>query len=163
MTRLLRLLTGRDQADRALAGRLRDEARAFDPAVPVGLRRRVFSKLARQPAIAAGAASGSQSLLLRALGAVGLAAAVVALIFVARPGRPTAIDRPKPPVIVKAPTPYAFAAADPDSLARRWVDQPIEAEIQSLMSGLSQAGETVAGVLPAAPKRAAKADGGGGA
>jgi hypothetical protein len=43
--------------------------------------------------------------------------------------------------------------ADPVTLARRYIDQPLEGEVDRLIAGLAQARDTVVRVLPAATKR----------
>jgi hypothetical protein len=141
--------------DDRLTNALRAQARAFQPEPPAGVRRRVRSALAEVDT-APGASPGpwaGWSIILTGL----TAAAAVVVIVIAVSHRPASRDiaqRPVPdrphPVLPSA----SVAVADPVSLAHRFLDQPLETEVEHVLAGLSQTRDTVTRILPAPVRRA---------
>jgi hypothetical protein len=83
-----------------------------------------------------------------------LAVVVIAVAMRSRPVRPVVVRGTQPvrPGIGLPDTSVAIVA-DPVTLARRYIDQPLEGEVDRLIAGLAQARDTVVRVLPAATKR----------
>jgi hypothetical protein len=141
--------------DDRLTTDLRDQARAFTPQPPAALRRRIFSALAAVEASPAVSARPSWSRLSVAL--TGLAAAIVILVAVTirtRPSHPTVAQRPESTRLHPALSTASVAIADPVSLAHRYLDQPLETEVERVLAGLTQTRDTVTRILPAPVRRA---------
>jgi hypothetical protein len=132
-----------------LTNQLRHQAARFESEPPAGLRRQVLSAIARvEPEQHA-----RRSPLIFLAGSLATAACALALFFLLR-------DHPATPTIVKAPpTPPSAsiaavpATANPLALAHRWVDAPLEGEVQTLLTDLKTASQTVSNILPAPIKR----------
>jgi hypothetical protein len=135
-----------------LTTRLRDEARAFAPQPPAGVRRRIMSALAAADATPAAPRTMWR---ISAISAAGLAivAVVVAVTVRQRPAPPQVVRGPLPTHAQPVLPPPTFAFADPVSLAHRYLDAPIENEVENVLVGLSRARDTVVRVLPAPSKR----------
>ena len=124
--------------DDPLSDQLREEAQAFDPDPPPGVRRHV---LAAVESLAASRARAPHSpLYWLARGAIAATVIVLTAIVVVRH-----YSRTAGPVVVQHPTPRGPAveltravarATDPSALAERFVDQPLEGELQNLMTDL---------------------------
>jgi hypothetical protein len=139
-----------------LINQLRDEAARFDPAPPPAVRRAVLAALAaldRTPAphtLPAG-------MFARWSFAAALAVVTVAVVIVL-----AVRHRPATPVIVRTPQKTQWAAqtlpstgafsgsANPIAFARRWVEEPLQGEVHNLMTGLTEASDTVTRALPGA-------------
>jgi hypothetical protein len=136
--------------------RLKSQAQAYDPAPPGHLNRRIRTSLA-----AADAPSQVPlvSLLRWPLTAALLAGVLLAGAAIYRQSRRSpdvAKGKPRnPPATVvhrAAPSP-TFASAGLPALTQRWIDQPLQGEVESLLSDLTRTRQTVERVLPAAARR----------
>jgi hypothetical protein len=140
----------------SLKAELREQARGFDPRPPTGLRRRIFSALAEvdKQAVArprnAWQGWAAASVLVVMLGGLGVAGWMRS-----RPAQGPLVKGPVTAPAVLGRT--SVAIADPVTLAHRYVDGPLEAEVESLLTGLAQTRDTVARVLPAPARRTAAA------
>ena len=144
-----------------LIGELRAQAGAFHPPPPADLRRRIFSAIIDAEATGAPVPARTPWLLLGWSAAV--TAILVGLVTVLASGR----SRPSPAPVARAthgapatttPLPRtSFAIANPMSLANEYLNQPLEAEVRTLLGGLAQTRDTVARVLPAPARRAGPA------
>lgn len=140
-------------SDDQLTTQLRDEARAFAPQPPAGVRRRIMSALAEVEVASAAPRS------LWRIGAVSAASlAVVAIVVIAvavrhRPATPQIARGPLPARAHPVLPPPSVAFADPVSLAHRYLDRPLEDEVENVLVGLSRARDTVVRVLPAPARR----------
>jgi hypothetical protein len=87
---------------------------------------------------------------------VGVMVVVVALVMRSRTLGPVIVQAPHPagPKISLPDTSVAIVG-DPVGLARRYIDRPLEGEVDRLLAGLTQTRDTVARVLPAPVKRPA--------
>lgn len=142
--------------DDRLTSELRAQARAFDPEAPPGVRRRIFSALAEVGA-APDAGRGSWVGWPSILTGLTAAAAIVVIVLAVR-------NRPTPSTIAQRPAPErshpavlahtSVAVADPMSLAHRYLDQPLETEVEHVLAGLTQTRDTVTRILPAPVRRA---------
>jgi hypothetical protein len=74
------------------------------------------------------------------------------LVFRGRPGVHQGKPGPDQVVIQPHPAPNVLAA-NPLALAHRWIDQPLEGELQNLMTDLSRTGNTVTRILPSPTRR----------
>ena len=141
--------------DDRLTDELRAQARAFQPAPPAGVRRRIFATLAEvetTPGAARESWAGWPAML------TGLTAlvAIVVIVMAVR-------SRPTPNVITQRHAPErphpmlprtSLAVADPMSLAHRYLDRPLETEVEHVLAGLTQTRDTVTRILPAPVRRA---------
>ena len=142
--------------DDRLTSELRAQARAFNPEVPSGVRRRIFSALAEADVAPRSSRDSwaGWSTILAGLTAV---AAIVVIVLSVR-------SRPTPNIIVRNSTPdrphptllshTSVAVADPMSLAHRYLDRPLETEVEHVLAGLTQTRDTVTRILPAPVRRA---------
>jgi hypothetical protein len=139
--------------DDSMIGRLRADAKAYQPEVPAGVRRRVMSALA-EVETERSSPRGAWWRWVSAAG-VGLAAVVVvALVMRSRPGHgPVVQGTPRTGPRITLPDTSVAIGGDPVSLARRFIDRPLEGEVDRLLVGLEQARDTVVRVLPAPVKR----------
>jgi hypothetical protein len=137
----------------ALESALRTQARGFNPAPPPALRRRIFSALAEIPSPSA--ATPHWSHLGWSLAALTLLLGLLAVMATLKSRPPhTPIAQHAPPTPATRALPHtALAIADPLTLAHEYLDRPLEAEVQSLLTHLTHARDTVARVLPAPTKR----------
>jgi hypothetical protein len=146
------------QSDRSIGDELRAQARAFDPAPPGDLNRRIRSGLA---AVEVPANRGVAEWFRRpvvAMVVVGAMLAGAVIYMQTRPARELA--RTMPPssrTTVAHPgggTSATFGSANLVALTERWVEQPLQGEVDNLLADLERTRGTVARVLPAAVKRA---------
>jgi hypothetical protein len=137
--------------DDAMIGRLRAEAEGYQPEVPAGVRRRVFSALA-----GAEREVSSPRGMWRwvSVAGVGVAVVVAALVVRSRQVQPVIVRAPQPGgVRVALPDTSVAIVGDPVTVARQYLDRPLEGEVDRWMAGLEQARDTVVRVLPAPVKR----------
>jgi hypothetical protein len=134
-----------------LISQLREEAARFDPAPPPAVRRAVLGAIA-----ALENARAPRTIMARMSGRWSIAAAALALVTAAVLIALTVGHRPAAPVVVRAPqktlpsTGTFSGSANPIALARRWVEEPLQGEVNNLMTGLTEAGDTVTRALPGA-------------
>ena len=141
--------------DDRLTNELRAQAEAYNPEPPPALRRQIFSALAEIDA-APGAPRESWAGWSAVLTGLTAVVAIVILVVVVR-SRPTPNTiaqhrEPDRPHAVLPPT--SLAVADPMSLAHRYLDQPLETEVEHVLAGLTQTRDTVTRILPAPVRRA---------
>jgi hypothetical protein len=138
-----------------LINHLRDQAKAFDPEPPAPLRRRIFSGLAQAPAPCA-----DQTFTLRwtiATVAAAAAAILVALAFWE--------VRPEPHTTPLVQTPQSrpgstrtvtvalvYPTGNPIALAQRWVEEPLQNQINTLIQHLTSATDTLKAPFPSPVK-----------
>lgn len=141
--------------DDRLTSELRAQARAFNPTPPAGVRRQIISALA-EVETAPGAARESWAGWPAVITGLAAMAAIFVIVVAVR-------SRPTPNVIARHPTPdrphpvlphTSVAVADPMSLAHRYLDQPLETEVEHVLAGLTQTRDTVTRILPAPVRRA---------
>jgi hypothetical protein len=139
-----------------LIAQLREEAQRFDPKPLPGLRRRLIATIADAPA-----SHRTPTMRISWPVAACATAATVAIAVTAFVLRDHARIR-TPLVIVPQtrqwatktlPSPGVLASANPVSLAHRWVEQPLQTEVDTWMNHLTSAGGTVTSVFPAPVKR----------
>ena len=138
--------------DDSMVRRLRAQAEAYQPEVPTGLRRRVMSAMAGvEVGSSRSRAAGWRWM---SVAGVGVAALVVALVMRGRPVHgPVVQTTPQKGPRVTLPDTSVAIVGDPVTLARRYIDRPLEGEVDRLLVGLEQARDTVVRVLPAPVKR----------
>jgi hypothetical protein len=139
-----------------LIAQLREYAQRFDPQPPPGLRRRLIAAIADAPA--SHRAPTMRIGWFVAACATAAAAAIAVAAFVLRDHAPI-----RTPVVIVPQTqqwspkalssPGTLASANPISLAHRWVEQPLQNEVDTWKNHLTSAGNTVTGVFPAPVKR----------
>jgi hypothetical protein len=137
----------------AIATRLREEAQAFNPTPPADMRRRVFSVLAGVESPDAHSGRGAVLRWLFAAGVVATAAVVAAMMLREHPDAGSRPHSPSRDRLVVGPGSSYSGAANPFALTLRFVDDPLEGEMQNLLSDLSRTSSTVARVLPGTTKR----------
>ena len=140
----------------SVVARLRAEAADFHPDLPAGVRRRVMSALAALDAV--GAEPAGRPVSWAWWSAVGRLAAgvVVALTLLGGPGTtPGQLERPG----TIARTPDSGGGLEtggfvgtPIALLQEWVEEPLEGELQNLMTDVTRATGTLRSVLPAPAK-----------
>jgi len=128
-----------------LIDQLRAEAQRFDPTAPTGLRRTVLAAVAHSKPRAV------MPVALRwSLAGGGAAAAVVAVACFRYLPNPPSIHDPSHEIVkTSPPNPELIRVA----IARLWSRDPLEGEVQSLVTSFNNARDTVTAVLPAAVKR----------
>jgi len=133
-----------------LVARLREEAQSFAPGLPAGLHGRIASAIAGAPE-----PGRARSWPIRWWMTATLAAAAVALIvFLVRDRatvRPTVVQAP--PATRWVGTPGIPLTTNPVTLARQWVERPLQEEVATLKNQLTSAGDTLMSSLPATPKQ----------
>ena len=136
-----------------LLQQLHEQARAFNPDPPPGARRHVLSALESLSASRTRARRGP-------LYWVARGAAVAAIIALAAILIVHQYSTPRAPIAKHSPSPRAgqitvavVKATDPSALAERFVDQPLEGELQNLMTDLGRAKDTITRALPLSVKR----------
>lgn len=140
-----------------LIAQLREDAQRFDPQPPPGLRRRLITAIADAPA-SQRTPTMRIGWFVAACATAAAAAAIAVAAFVLRDHAPV-----RAPVVIlpqtqqwlpkTLPSPGALASANPVSLAHRWVEQPLQNEVDTWKNHLTSAGNTVTGVFPAPVKR----------
>ena len=140
----------------ALESALRAQARGFNPQPPPALRRRIFSALAEAPSPAAESPAPHWPRLGWSLAAVVLVVGLLAVVatLIPRPARDLIAKDPSSTPATRALPQNALAIADPLALAHKYLDQPLESEVHTLLTHLTHARDTVARVLPAPRKHA---------
>jgi hypothetical protein len=139
-----------------LIAQLREEADRFDPQPPPGLRRRLLATLANAPAVRR---PRPTTPIYWSVAACATALAVAVVAFALRDRSPV-----HPPVVIvpqtqqwaikPLPSPAALSAsANPIALAQRWVEEPLQREVETWRNHLTSATDTVTGVFPAPVKR----------
>ena len=81
------------------------------------------------------------------------AAAVALMVFLMRdrsPAHPPVVQAP--PATRWAATPGLALQTNPVTLARQWVEKPLQEEVNTLKNQLTSAGDTLMSSLPATPK-----------
>jgi hypothetical protein len=133
-----------------LVSRLRGEAHSFVPDLPPGLHGRLASAIAAAPEPARPRSWPIHWWMTAALAT----AAVALMVFLLRDRSPV-----RPPV-VQIPPATRWAAApglplrtNPVTLARQWVEKPLQDEVNTLKNQLTSAGDTLMSSLPATPKQ----------
>jgi hypothetical protein len=134
-----------------LITQLRDQANAFDPDPPTALRRRLFEALAQ----ASTPRPAHRSLKLGWTIATLAAAILIALAFWEL--------RPQPRVTPFVQTPQSrpralatslsYPTGNPIALAQRWVEQPLQNQVNTLIEHLTSARDTLRSPFPSPVKR----------
>ena len=141
--------------DDPLFDQLREQAQAFDPDPPPGMRRHVLAAVESLAASRARAPHGPVYWLARG-GAVAVVIVLTTIVIVhhyARTDGPVVVQRPAPRGSAVELTRAVAKATDPSALAERFVDQPLEGELQNLMTDLGRAKDTITRALPMSIKR----------
>src|SRR5258706_9523104 len=140
-----------------LINQLREEAARFGPAPPPAVRRAVLEAIAALETTPAPRMFLAGALARWSIAATALALVTAAIVIVL-----AVRHRPAAPVIVQTPQKSQWAtqtfpsastfsgSANPLALARRWVEEPLQGEVHHLMTGLTEAGDTVTRALPGA-------------
>ena len=139
---------GQSNASDPLTTRLREEARSFDPTPPADMHRRIVSALAAAD-VPRAADPHKPAWWWFAAGTIAAAACVAVLLLRDWPGSAKAPHAPDRVVIGDMRTTYP----SPLTLALRYVDDPLEGEMQNLLNDLSRASTTVTHVFPGTAKR----------
>jgi hypothetical protein len=132
--------------------KLRSQAQAYQPTPPPHLNRRIREGLA---AVEAPVRRVRAPWFAWQLAATVFAGALLAAALIYQQTRPTpqtvTIRPDKPGTHVKLPgkETAGFSTANLVALTHRWVDQPLQGEMENLLSDLSRTKDTVARVLPA--------------
>jgi hypothetical protein len=137
-----------------LLQQLQDQAQAFNPDPPPGARRHVLSALESLSASRTRPRRGP-------LYWVARGAAVAAIIALAAILIVHQYSTPRAPIVKHSPSPRpagqitvaVVKATDPSALAERFVDQPLEGELQNLMIDLGRAKDSITRALPIGMKR----------
>jgi hypothetical protein len=137
-----------------LINQLRDQAKQFDPQPPATLRRRLLSALAQAPAPAHAHRSPRLGWTIATIAA----AVLIGLAFWEL--------RPQPPVTPIAQTPQSrplstqslaasltYPTGNPLALAQRWVEQPLQDQVNTLIDHLTSARDTLQSPFPSPIKR----------
>ena len=133
-----------------LINQLRDQAQQYNPQPSAGLRRRLLSSLAEAPSPQERPAGHWGWLIAGTICAAVVAVAIVMLRDTSLVQPIVKVPHTQQPVVQTRPTATLFAsAADPVTLAQRWVEAPFEKEMTTLRNHLNSATDTVTGVLPA--------------
>jgi hypothetical protein len=139
-----------------LISQLREEAARFDPAPPPAVRRAVLAAIAdleSTPAPRTRPAGTFARWPFAAALAVVTTAVVIVLVVRHRPATPTIVQTPEKSQWAAQTlhsTGTFSGSAHPIALARRWVQEPLQGEVNNLMTGLTEAGDTVTRALPGA-------------
>jgi hypothetical protein len=142
-----------------LLTQLRDQAKQFDPQPPTTLRRRLLSALAHAPAPARAHRSPRLGWTIATLAT----AVLIGLAFWEL--------RPQPRVTPIAQTPQSrplatqsltasltYPTGNPIALAQRWVEQPLQNQVNTLIDHLTSARDTLQSPFPSPIKRPRPAD-----
>ena len=137
-----------------LITRLREQASTYDPQPPAGLRRRLLSAVAEAP----GPQRPHRSLRLGWTVATLAAAILIVLAFWEL--------RPQPRITPIAQTPQSrpgstravaaslvYPTGNPIALAQRWVEEPLQNQVNRLIQHLNSATDTLKSPFPAPTKR----------
>ena len=136
-----------------LITQLRDQAKQFDPQPPATLRRRLLSALASAPA-----PRTNHTLRLRLTLATIATAILIALAFFEfRPHPPTTpfVQSPqsRPGSARAIATSLIYPTGNPIALAQRWVEQPLQNQVNTLIDHLTSARDTLQSPFPSPIKR----------
>jgi hypothetical protein len=141
-----------DPTTPSIEEQLRQQARQFDPALPAGLHRRIISALAEGNIAPANIAPTRRIEILQWWLAAGtLAAALLLAFFLMRTPNPP--HHTPAPQIVTSVNLDPVTTANPLALAARYVDHPLQGEVQTLLDEFSTASRTVTHVFPGAARR----------
>lgn len=149
-----------NESDRPIIDELVSQARGFDPEPPAHFNRRIRSAVA---AVEWPLAGGAARWFRRPVVAAVLAGVLLAAGLIYRQGRPardvargtgTTTTPTREVVVNRGAGSTSFGSANLVALAERWVDQPLQGEVDNLLNDLARTKDTVARVLPAATKRA---------
>jgi hypothetical protein len=137
-----------------LINQLREQAKDFDPQPPPGLRRQLLSALPQAPAPARSRRGARLGWTIATVAA----AVLIALAFWEL--------RPQPRVSPIAQTPQSrplatqslaasltYPTGNPIALAQRWVEQPLQDQVNTLIDHLTSARDTLQSPFPSPIKR----------